>query len=97
MSLYYEAAKFIADAQASQTRLLGSQIYGSDELKSKPAHIVALISEAGKWSPVISSVVEAAEILKLQHKVSEFPIPQIVKLWLIERPAHTFAGFTFGS
>lgn len=68
MSLYYEAVSFLTSADGADGSLT-SRIYGTKTLKSKPAQVYALVSESKKWSSVLSGVIEAAGILKLERKV----------------------------
>ena len=68
MSLYYEAAGLLSNF-SNATGSLASRVYGNKALKSKPAHVFALISEATKWSGILSQVIEKAEVLRLEKKV----------------------------
>lgn len=68
MSLYYEAAAFLKNA-TENNELSSSSIYGKKDLKTKPAQIVALISQTAKWSAHLSSIIEHVEILRLERKV----------------------------
>jgi putative methyltransferase len=71
MSLYYEAATFIADSNAASTSLK-SRVYNSKSLKSTPAQVFALVSEASKWSPILKEVVEKSQLLVHERKVLQF-------------------------
>jgi len=68
MSLYYEAATFLA-AQLGTDASLTARIYGAKALKSKPAQVFALVSESTKWSSVLSGIIDTAGILRLERKV----------------------------
>lgn len=68
MSLYYEAADLVANSQ-NATGSLASRVYNNKTLKSKPAHVYALVSEATKWSDILSHVIEKTEVLRLEKKV----------------------------
>lgn len=68
MSLYYEAAAILANPDNAGGSVK-SRIYGKKTLKSSPAHLYALISEATKWSVVLKEVVEKSGILKEEKKV----------------------------
>ena len=70
MSLYYEAASFI-EPSAPQTNSLKSRIYNAKNLKSTPAQIFALVSEASKWSLILKEVVEKSQLLLHELKVSQ--------------------------
>lgn len=69
MSLYYEAADLLT-APSKTGGSLKSRIFGKKELKSQPAQIYALAIETCKWSLVLKEVVENADILRLERKVS---------------------------
>ncbi|EON62348.1 hypothetical protein W97_01569 [Coniosporium apollinis CBS 100218] len=69
MSLYYEAAAILANADNTGGSLK-SRIYGKKGLKSSPAHLYALISETTKWSAVLKEVVEKSGILKEERKLT---------------------------
>ncbi|KAL9119488.1 MAG: hypothetical protein Q9187_003959 [Circinaria calcarea] len=69
MSLYYEAAQFIS-ASDQQLGSLKSSIYGAKGLKSTPAQLFALVSEASKWSSVVKEVVEKSQLLVHERKLS---------------------------
>ncbi|KAL1632753.1 hypothetical protein SLS58_011349, partial [Diplodia intermedia] len=69
MSLYYEAAAILENADNTGGSLT-SRIYGKKGLKSKPAAIYALVTEATKWSAVLKHVVEISGILKLEKKLT---------------------------
>lgn len=68
MSLYYEAAQLLTTASDGRGSFK-SRIYNSTNLKSNPAHLFALISEASKWSPVLKEVIEKSGLLPLERKV----------------------------
>lgn len=67
MALYYEAASLLQANDGSSS--LATRVYAAKDLKSKPAQLFALLSEAAVWSPVLSPVVEAADVLKHERKV----------------------------
>ncbi|KAF1985169.1 S-adenosyl-L-methionine-dependent methyltransferase [Aulographum hederae CBS 113979] len=69
MSLYYEAASILANT-ASSGGSLKSRIYNSKHLKSKPAQVFALVTEATRWSAVLKEVVERSGILKDERKLT---------------------------
>ncbi|KAI9838052.1 MAG: hypothetical protein M1819_006206 [Sarea resinae] len=73
MSLYYEAAS-ILEAPKDAGGSLKSRIYNNNnndkKFKSTPAHLYALISETTKWSAVLSDVIEKAQILDLERKLT---------------------------
>ena len=68
MSLYYEAVSFI-ESSTPQANSLKSRIYNAKNLKSTPAQIFALVSEASKWSPILKEVVEKSQLLLHERKV----------------------------
>jgi len=68
MSLYYDAATVLT--ATAQEGSLKSRIYGNKlGLKSKPAHIYALISETAKYDQFIKEVVDNAGLLAQEPKV----------------------------
>ncbi len=68
MALYYEAASLLSSA-SEDGGSLKSRIYNSKTLKSNPAHLFALVSEASKWSTVLKEVIEKSGVLPLERKV----------------------------
>lgn len=68
MSLYYEAAALLANADAKGGSLK-SRIFGKKDLKSSPGAVFALITEATKWSAPLKDIIERSEILKLEKRV----------------------------
>ena len=68
MSLYYEAATVLANPEKIGGSLK-SRIYKNKELKSSPAQLFALISEASKWSLVLKDVIERCGLLAEEKKV----------------------------
>jgi 25S rRNA (cytosine2278-C5)-methyltransferase len=69
MSLYWETADLLT-APANAGGSLKSRIFGKKDLKSQPAQIYALAVETCKWSSVLKEVVENADILRVERKVS---------------------------
>jgi putative methyltransferase len=68
MSLYYEAAAILANAENTGGSLV-SRIYAKKDLKSSPGQIFALIAEASKWSIVLKDVIEKCGLLAKERKV----------------------------
>jgi hypothetical protein len=68
MSLYYEAAAILANADKVGGSLK-SRIYTKKELKSPPAQIFALIAETSKWSILLKDVIEKCRLLAEERKV----------------------------
>lgn len=48
---------------------LKTRVFSNKSLKSPPAQVYALVSEASKWSPVLKEVIERSRILQLERKV----------------------------
>jgi 25S rRNA (cytosine2278-C5)-methyltransferase len=72
MSLYYEAAAALAnDNNAGGS--LKSRIYRQKDIKSSPAQLFAVISEASKWSLVLKDVIEQSGLLAAEKKVDSCP------------------------
>jgi putative methyltransferase len=69
MSLYYEAAQVLTNADNSGGSLK-SRLYKQTNLKSSPAQLFALISETSKWSLVLKDVIEKCDLLGLERKVN---------------------------
>lgn len=68
MSLYYDAATVLTNG--SQDGSFKSRIYGNKlNLKSKPAHIYALISETAKFNHFVKEVIDHADLLSAEPKV----------------------------
>lgn len=63
MSLYYEAADILSNTDKAGGSLK-SRIYNKKDLKSSPANVFALVSEATRWSAVLKDVVEKAGVLR---------------------------------
>lgn len=68
MSLYYDAAALLIPS-ADQAGSLKSRVFNSKDLKSPSKQVYALVSEASKWSSVLSEVVEKSQLLRLERKV----------------------------
>ncbi|CAI6336519.1 unnamed protein product [Periconia digitata] len=69
MSLYYEAASVLANSDNAGGSLK-SRLYRQTDLKSSPAQLFALISEASKWSLVLKDVIEKCGLLREEKKLT---------------------------
>lgn len=69
MSLYYEAAG-ILEAPNTSGGSLKSRIFSKKDFKSSPAQIYALVIETCKWSAVLKEIIEKAELLKQEPKLT---------------------------
>jgi hypothetical protein len=69
MSLYYEAAAILANADKVGGSLK-SRIFSKKDLKSTPGQLFALIAESSKWSVVLKDVMEKTKLLAEERKVS---------------------------
>ena len=68
MSLYYDAAAVLTSTTLGGS--LKSRIYSNNlELKSKPAHLYALISETAKYDVFLKEVIDNAGLLAQEPKV----------------------------
>jgi putative methyltransferase len=67
MSLYYDAASLLMNPE-DVGGSFKSRVYNS-RLKSSPAQIYALVTEASKWDILLKEVIENAGILPLEPKV----------------------------
>lgn len=69
MSLYYETADLLT-GPTNAGGSLKSRIFSKKDLKSQPGQIYALAIESCKWSSVLKEVIEYADLLRLERKVS---------------------------
>ncbi|SPQ22530.1 10ab74ae-b1ed-4650-90ca-fbe72ac0931e [Thermothielavioides terrestris] len=69
MSLYHETASIVT-GPSTHGGSLKSRIYGNKDLKSPPAQVYALAFEASKWSAVLKEVVENAQLLQSERKLT---------------------------
>ncbi|KAK0674377.1 S-adenosyl-L-methionine-dependent methyltransferase [Cercophora samala] len=69
MSLYHEAAALLT-GPSTHGGSLKSRVFSNKELKSPPAQVYALALETCKWSSVLKEVVENAELLKHERKLT---------------------------
>ncbi|KAF2222489.1 S-adenosyl-L-methionine-dependent methyltransferase [Elsinoe ampelina] len=69
MSLYFEAAKILEDINEKHISLK-ERVFKDKELKSSPATVFALVSEAGKWSEILSEVIDRSQVLSLERKLT---------------------------
>ncbi|KAK2003634.1 NOL1/NOP2/sun family protein [Colletotrichum falcatum] len=69
MSLYHETAEILS-ASPDHGGSLKSRVFGKKGLKSPPAQVYALALETCKWSAVLKEVVEAAELLRHERKLT---------------------------
>jgi putative methyltransferase len=79
MSLYYEAAAILT-APNNGGGSLNSRVFSTKDQKSQPAQIYALAIETCKWSAVLTEIIESADILRLERKVS---FAAILKLLIV--------------
>ncbi|KAK4174777.1 S-adenosyl-L-methionine-dependent methyltransferase [Triangularia setosa] len=69
MSLYHEAAALLT-GPSTHGGSLKSRVFSNKDLKSPPAQVYALALETCKWSAVLKEVVENAELLKHERKLT---------------------------
>ncbi|OLN83069.1 25S rRNA (cytosine-C(5))-methyltransferase rcm1 [Colletotrichum chlorophyti] len=69
MSLYHETAEILS-ASPDHGGSLKSRVFGKRGLKSPPAQVYALALETCKWSGVLKEVIEAADILRHERKIT---------------------------
>ncbi|KAI0019014.1 S-adenosyl-L-methionine-dependent methyltransferase [Xylariomycetidae sp. FL0641] len=67
MSLYHETADIVSAPAGGN---LKTRIFGKKDLKSPTQQVYALALETCKWSPVLKEVVENAELLKHERKLT---------------------------
>ncbi|KAK3391898.1 S-adenosyl-L-methionine-dependent methyltransferase [Sordaria brevicollis] len=71
MSLYHETAAILTSSGgATHGGSLKSRIFKDKSLKSPPAQVYALALETSKWSAILKEVVEAADLLKYEKKLT---------------------------
>ncbi|KAK5091427.1 hypothetical protein LTR05_001610 [Lithohypha guttulata] len=68
MALYYDTAAVLSSAQGQGS--LKSSIYGDAAKKSRPTQIYALISQTAKRDVLLKEVIENAELLKHESKLT---------------------------
>lgn len=71
MSLYHETADILSLPAATGGNLK-SRVFGKKDHKTSPQQIYALAAETCKWSLVLKEVIESADILRLERKVTKF-------------------------
>ncbi|TWU76707.1 hypothetical protein ED733_002459 [Metarhizium rileyi] len=69
MSLYHEAAHILSTS-SEEGGSLKSRVFGRKGIKSAPNQLYALVLESCKWSAILKEVVEGAEILKTERKLT---------------------------
>ena len=67
MSLYYEASSLIGSN--GEQGSLKARVYNTKDLKTSPAQLYAVLSEATKWSPILKEVIEKSGLLDHERKV----------------------------
>lgn len=70
MALYYDAATVLSSEKHQGS--LKSRIYGTSTVKSNPAQVYALISETAKRDVFLKEVLDHAQILQDEPKVSAY-------------------------
>ena len=75
MSLYYDAAPLLVPELTQSPASLKQRVFGAKNLKSSPAQVYALVTEASRWSPILKEVVEKCQLLELEKKVRRIPPP----------------------
>jgi putative methyltransferase len=90
MSLYFEAASAITNKEKVGGSLK-SRIYGNKTSKHPPAQVYALVSEATKWSSILTEVIEKSGLLKVEKKVRNYTTPRLtgrttLLVWLHDQP-----------
>ena len=81
MALYYDAASVLSSDRSQGS--LKSRIYGASTLKSSPAQVYALISETAKRDIFLKEVLDNAQLLHNEPKVSN-RIDVHSELWLTD-------------
>lgn len=81
MSLYFDAVAILTAPSAGGS--FKSRIYSARNLRASPAQIYALITEASKWDRVLAEVIEKADILSVERKVSHFLVLGSIMSYLL--------------
>ncbi|KAL2014868.1 hypothetical protein VTN00DRAFT_2393 [Thermoascus crustaceus] len=68
MSLYLDAAAALA--APAQGGSFKARVYNNRGLRSSPAQVVALVGEASKWDVVLKEVIENADVLRSEPKLT---------------------------
>ncbi|KAF3770429.1 S-adenosyl-L-methionine-dependent methyltransferase [Cryphonectria parasitica EP155] len=69
MSLYHETAS-VLDGDAAAGGNLRSRVFNSRDLKSPRGQVYALAVESCKWSSILSEVIDHAQLLKHERKLT---------------------------
>ena len=70
MSLYYDAAPLLTSSDELKGSLK-SRVFTSKDIKSSPKQVYALVSEASKWSSILTEVIEKSQLLQYERNVRE--------------------------
>ncbi|GAO13275.1 uncharacterized protein UV8b_03689 [Ustilaginoidea virens] len=69
MSLYHEAADILSTS-CQEGGSLKSRVFGRKTVKSPPNQLYALVCETCKWSAILKEVVEGADLLRHERKLT---------------------------
>ncbi|KID79992.1 25S rRNA (cytosine-C(5))-methyltransferase [Metarhizium brunneum] len=69
MSLYHEASDILSTS-SQEGGSLKSRVYQRKGIKSTPKQLYALVFESCKWSAILKEVIEGADILKIERKLT---------------------------
>ena len=67
MSLYYDAAPLLTSSNELEGSLK-SRVFTSKDIKSSPKQVYALVSEASKWSSILTEVIEKSQLLQYERQ-----------------------------
>ncbi|KAH6661400.1 S-adenosyl-L-methionine-dependent methyltransferase [Truncatella angustata] len=84
MSLYHETAAILS-IPASAGGNLKSRVFGKKDHKTSPQQIYALAAETCKWSAVLKEVIDNADILRLERKLSPMLVLLLVHDLLLSK------------
>ncbi|KAK3692384.1 S-adenosyl-L-methionine-dependent methyltransferase [Podospora appendiculata] len=84
MSLYHETAALLT-ATGAPSGSIKSRIFGNKELKSPPAQVYALALESCKWSGVLKEVIENAQLLQTERKLTPALAVLLVHDYLVNK------------
>ncbi|KAI1395709.1 S-adenosyl-L-methionine-dependent methyltransferase [Hypoxylon fuscum] len=82
MSLYHETAEILSATTGGN---LKTRIFSKKDLKSPQQQVYALALETCKWSPILKEVIEKAELLRHERKLSPLLALLLVHDFLINK------------
>ena len=78
MSLYFDAAPLLLSG-AEPSGSLKTRVFSFKGIKSSTKQVYALLSEASKWSPILTEVIERSRLLQHERKVCDDHISLLLR------------------